>query len=388
MLEHGGKLLEAAKEYGRPVKDWLDLSTGINHCGWTVPPVPSERWLRLPERDDELEEAAKQYYGSANLLPIAGSQAAIQALPKLAKPGKAGFVEPSYNEHRHAWARSGHECKTVLSFADSEKSCLAGTGFYDQECFESVLGRLSELDTLVLCNPNNPTGLRFSSEQITELHRRLAGRGGWLVVDEAFADGGTEKNAAGLAGLDGLIVLRSLGKFFGLAGARVGFIFAWPALLEQLQDEIGPWSVTGPSRWIAAKALNDRTWYERTKFELERRSKRLRTVLSDAGLKPCGGTTMFQWVVLDHARALASFFAANGILVRLFSEPPSLRFGLPASESDWERLTSVLKQLDELNILNQRADRFQSMESADLRSGRSGSSSTETSQAVIVPVKP
>ena len=211
MLEHGGGLRVAAEQYGIPLSDWLDLSTGINPQGWPVTPVPGTVWQRLPEADDGLEAAAAAYYGAESLLPVAGSQAAIQALPRLRALGRIGVLSPSYAEHAHAWRRAGHQVE--LLSADRLDTAIA------------------QLDTLVLAHPNNPTGVRFPVDALLDWRARLAARGGWLVVDEAFMDATPEDSLAGQTGLPGLIVLRSLGKFFGLAGARVGFALAEPALL-------------------------------------------------------------------------------------------------------------------------------------------------------------
>ena len=101
MLEHGGRLHAAAQRYGIAVADWLDLSTGIAPYGWPLPPIPADAWQRLPEQDDGLEALARDYYGAAALLPVAGSQAAIQALPRLLRPGlRVGVVYETWYSER------------------------------------------------------------------------------------------------------------------------------------------------------------------------------------------------------------------------------------------------------------------------------------------------
>ncbi len=254
MLEHGGALRAAAARHGIPFDDWLDLSTGINPQGWPVPAVPAPVWRRLPEPGDGLETVAADYYGSPNPLPVAGSQAAIQALPLLREPGRAGVLALSYAEHAHAWRRAGHELEQL------DVAMLAAA--------------IERLDVLVLVNPNNPTGLRFDPATLLDWRARLAARGGWLVVDEAFVDATPESSLAAHVGQPGLIVLRSLGKFFGLAGARVGFVLGESVLLERLADRLGPWAVSGPSRWVAARALADRDWQDRTRIALDHGCRR------------------------------------------------------------------------------------------------------------------
>ncbi|MBM4182487.1 MAG: threonine-phosphate decarboxylase [Betaproteobacteria bacterium] len=321
MLEHGGRLTAAARQYGIPVADWLDLSTGINPLGWPVPTIPPERWTRLPEEDDGLAEAACRYYGAPRVLPVAGSQAAIQALPALRPPGRVGIPHPAYAEHAHAWRRAGH---VVVAWTQDMKP--------------------DGLDALVLIHPNNPSGTRYSAAQLLDWHARLAAHGGWLVVDEAFLDPTPEASLAPFCDRDGLIVLRSLGKFFGLPGARVGFVMAGVELLGRLQEVLGPWTVPGPSRWLAQQALMDGVWQAAARQRLAQAGARLARLLAAHGLAPEGGTALFQWVKTPHAAAIADRLARRGILVRRFADPPSLRFGLPGQEADWARLAQALAE--------------------------------------------
>ncbi|MFO1423988.1 MAG: threonine-phosphate decarboxylase CobD [Candidatus Competibacteraceae bacterium] len=322
MLEHGGGLRAAAERYGIPPSDWLDLSTGINPKGWPPPPIPAPVWRRLPEPDDGLEAAATAYYGVESLLPVAGSQAAIQALPPLRKPGRVGVLNPTYAEHAHAWRRAGHRVEELPA--------------------ERLDAAVDRLDTLVLVHPNNPTGVRFPLKSLLDWRARLAARDGWLVVDEAFIDATPAESVAGHASLPGLVVLRSLGKFFGLAGARVGFVLAEPAMLEGLREQLGPWTITGPSRWVAMQALADRAWQEEMRLGLARSGKRLADLLKRQGLPVAGGTGLFQWAPLPDAEFWRDALARRGILVRRFADPPGLRFGLPDGELAWRRLELAL----------------------------------------------
>lgn len=322
---HGGRLLAAAEAFGIPPGEWLDLSTGINPSPWQVAPVAPDAWARLPEPEDGLVEAAAAYYGAASLLPVAGSQAAIQALPQLRPPGRVGVLSPAYAEHAYGWAKAGHEL-VILSPERIEEA-------------------LPALDTLVLVNPNNPTGHRFGRARLLEWHHRLAARGGWLLVDEAFMDPTPEASLAAEAHRSGLIVLRSLGKFFGLAGARVGFVLSAPELLSQLDDRLGPWTVAGPAREVARGALADTQWQAKARRELRIAGERLAERLTAHGVPPSGGTALFQWVRTERAQPVQDALATCGIWVRRFDEPRSLRFGLPGREADWARLERALAGL-------------------------------------------
>lgn len=320
MLEHGGRLREAASRYNIPLERWLDLSTGINPQPWPVPPLSPECWQRLPEADDGLEAAATAYYGNPNLLPVAGSQAAIQCLPTLLPRAMVACLSPLYAEHPHAWQKAGHRPR-YLQNALLPRALAAATPY------------------VLLCNPNNPTGERHPNAAVLDAAQQLKKRGGWLIVDEAFIDATPEESVTPLAGsadAPNLIVFRSIGKFFGLAGARVGFLFAAPDLLARMAEALGPWSVAGPAREAAALALGDTRWQAETRPTLIAASERLHALLAPLG--EVRATALFATLTTPHAVELHDYLARAGILVRLFDQQPLLRFGLPGDEAAWERL--------------------------------------------------
>jgi L-threonine-O-3-phosphate decarboxylase len=321
-LAHGGRILAAARHYGIAPDGWLDLSTGINPHGWPVPSLPSTCWQRLPEDDDGLVAAARTYYGAAHILPVAGSQAALQMLPRLRPACRVGVLTPGYAEHALAWRRAGHRVQpvSVPELPDAVAQC----------------------DVMVLISPNNPTGERFNPERLLDWHGALAARGGWLVVDEAFMDMTPETSLCAADARTGLIVLRSLGKFFGLAGLRMGFVCAVPALLDRLSAALGPWAVSTPARHVACTALADRVWQADMRKRLAADGGRLHDLLVRHGLAPTGGCDLFQWVATPLAADRHTALARQGILTRYFDQPPSLRFGLPGSEPDWARLETAL----------------------------------------------
>ncbi len=324
MLEHGGRLRAAAKQYSIPLNEWVDLSTGINPNGWPVPPLEAAIWNRLPEEGDGLMEVASDYYGTTQLLAVAGSQAAIQSLPKLRKKSRVAIISPCYAEHEQAWRQAGHEVFTVTS--------------------DEVEDGLDQFDVVVVINPNNPTGELHNAKKLRGWHQQLSKKGGWLVVDEAFMDSGTESVIQKQMPV-GLIILRSLGKFFGLAGVRVGFLAADKALLTETEALLGPWTVSGPSREVARRALEDHNWQRMNYKRLLSESKRLTELLSDCGLTPYGGTVLFQQVESVQARTIFEKLAQNGILTRLFKQPARVRFGLPKDALSWHRLEEALKLL-------------------------------------------
>ena len=323
MLEHGGRLRKAALDHGIAEADWLDLSSGLAPWPFPIPDIPLRAWARLPETDDGLEQAACDYYGAAQVLPVAGSQMAIQLLPRLRRAGKVGVLSPCYAEHAEAWRRSGYIVREVLE--------------------QEVEFFIDNLDVLVVVNPNNPTGLSLTPARLLDWHARLAQRGGWLVVDEAFMDNTPQLSLAAHTHLVGLVVLRSFGKFFGLAGVRLGFVLAERKFLKLLAEQVGPWAVSGPTRVLAQACLQDTEGHARQRIRSDEASERLAVLLARYGFNPQGGCSLFQWLITDQAQALHEFMARRGILLRLFTHNSSLRFGLPADAAEEARLEQALQ---------------------------------------------
>ena len=321
MLEHGGRIQQVASLYPT-ITNWLDLSTGINPQGWPVPALPDRVWQRLPEPDDGLEISAQNYYHSDSFLTIPGSQSAIQLLPALRSKSRVGIIAPTYAEHHYCWQKAGHDV-LLLNMSEVEQ-------------------QLDQLDVLVVVNPNNPTGTLYWPSKLLEWHHQLKRRKGWLIVDEAFIDTTPDFSLLPSCPQPRLIVLRSLGKFFGLAGLRLGFVFAEPWLLKAMQENLGPWPIAAASRYIAREALSDTNWQHHMRHQLLSSGEQLRQLLTQYGLTTHGGCALFQWCQTQQARLWHDSLCEQGILTRLFRQPDSLRFGLPANEQDWLQLETQL----------------------------------------------
>ena len=324
MLEHGGRLRRAAQQYGIPLADWIDLSTGINAHSYPVAPIDPVCWNRLPEDDDGLEAAAAAYYGNDRLLVLPGSQAAIQALPALFAPVVVACLSPLYEEHPQAWERCGHKLRRLPNLP-------------------RMLAAMTP--NVLLCNPNNPTAQSLPRQALLDAAQQLRKRGGWLIVDEAFGDAEPENCIASVAGSDdapNLIVLRSLGKFFGLAGARVGFVFGAPDKLDRLRDVLGPWPVSHPSRFVAKRALEDFAWQTATRKQLADDSQRLAELLAPLG--EVSRTALFCTAKTTQTDQLVEYFARRAILTRHYDSTDLLRFGLPANEAQWQGLKAALAE--------------------------------------------
>lgn len=324
-IVHGGGITAAARQYGGRPEDWLDLSTGINPNPVTLPEVPVSAWHRLPDQhlQERAREAAKGYYrsGDTSPLPVPGTQSVIQLLPRLVPGGSVAILSPTYGEYARAFTLAGLPVRKVSTIAD-----------------------LSANDKLVVVvNPNNPDGRTLSVDQLRDLHDRQRGQGGLLLVDEAFGDVEPEASLAPhAAAMPSLIIFRSFGKFFGLAGLRLGFVIAEASIMARFEDWLGPWAVSGPALSIAASLMARDTGVIRDRI-LQRRLA-LETVLRQSHLNVAGGTALFALVADDRAEGIYTHLCRHHILVRKFDYAPNwLRFGLAPDEEADRRLAGVLE---------------------------------------------
>jgi cobalamin biosynthetic protein CobC len=319
MLEHGGNLDLALRRFGGRLEDWIDLSTGINRQPFPLPPLLPRHWSALPSRSEinSLHEAASQAYGAqAPILALAGAQAAIQLLPLISPPGRARILSPSYNEYGAALRAAGWDVAEVADLIS-----LAGA------------------DLAIVVNPNNPDGRRHDPGELLALCSRV----GRLVVDESFADAAPELSLAPQAGRPGLMILRSFGKFYGLAGLRLGFVLGSAADVAALAALAGPWPVSGVAIAIGRRALLDRDWAAQTSVRLMRDGLRLDAVIQSQGWTLLGGTALFRLYDAGDAAAVQARLAEAHIWSRIFTAQSGwLRLGLPGDETEWARLLAAL----------------------------------------------
>lgn len=320
MRDHGGDLDAAISRYGGRREGWLDLSTGINRVPYPLPPLDLWAWTTLPEEADvrALCTAAADAYGTpARVVALAGAQAAIQLVPRLMAPGCARIVSPTYNEHAHALAAQGWRVEPVAGLA-----ALAGA------------------DLAVVVNPNNPDGRRHDPDDL----RRLARQVGCLVVDESFADPEPRLSLAPWADEPRTIVLRSFGKFYGLAGLRLGFALAGAEIAARIGALAGPWAVSGPAVAIGTAALRDGAWRAATARRLEGDAARLDALAHSSGWRPAGGTSLFRLYETDDAEGEKERLARRAIWSRTFPWSKTwIRLGIPGGEPEWDRFGQALK---------------------------------------------
>ena len=325
-MKHGGDLSEAIARFGGAPESWLDLSTGINPRPYPVPEkFPAQSWQRLPDRTSELHliEAAREAYNvpaGVGIAPAAGTQALIQILPHVMTGGAVAIAGPTYSEHAAAFARAGR--KVISAGLDALPSGVTHA---------------------VVVNPNNPDGRITPRETIAGAARQLDKFGGALIIDEAFADVAPECSVVDLCCDLPIIVLRSFGKFHGLAGLRLGFAIARADIAAEIAAALGPWPVSGPALLIGCSALSDRQWSETTRAQLNEQAGKLDAALRSCGLDVIGGTSLFRLARHRDAQAIHAHLASRQIWTRNFDHAGDLlRFGLPPDDAALQRLTAAL----------------------------------------------
>ena len=316
MLDHGGNIDAAIARFGGT--NWIDLSTGINRVPYPMPDIPASYWAMLPTQAAKsavLAAARVAYRTQAPMLATAGAQAAIQMIPRLMRPGLARVLSPTYNEHAAALRSAGWQVQQVTHFDQ-----LAGA------------------DLAVVVNPNNPDGQSFAATDLQDLAQKTP-----LAVDESFVDPRPDLSLAPLAGSPGLIILRSFGKFYGLAGLRLGFVIGSTEDIARLTEMSGPWPVNGAALRIATQALRDDDWVKATILRLRTETAAADALAKAAGWSALGGTELFRLYDTPDAEAAQVQLARHQIWSRIFPYSNRwLRLGLPGGDVEWARLARAL----------------------------------------------
>jgi len=310
---HGGDIYSAGARYGIPAEQWLDLSTGLNPDAYPVTDLEPEAFQRLPYLRPDFISAAASYYGNDQLMPGNGSQLIIQTLPDCLDMLPVLLPEFGYQEHRDHWQRHGNIIRNYPAF-DSDMAAAA---------IEAALDR-GEAFHLVIINPNNPTGLCFTPELLKNWAGRMSD-GGYMVIDEAFIDVAPEMSVLASNFCDNMLVLRSFGKFFGLAGIRLGFVFAQAELRAKLQQRTGIWMVNGPAQALATRAMLDCSWQSNAQQKIRDCAVLTRQLFSPLfdRVRPVQQihTPLFSSYQLsaEQADKLHNHFASQGILLRVIT---------------------------------------------------------------------
>jgi len=330
--------------------EWVDLSTGISPFSYPVKAllstIDTAVFERLPYLQKSFSNSAAQYYGCSSLLAVPGTQSAIQLLPECLASLQVLLPNAGYQEHKNAWQR--HSACTYYNAFDLQQATT--------EIGQSL--RDNPKKHLLVINPNNPTGQQFSVKQLQIWASCLSG-GGHVIVDEAFIDTQAENSLLSEPLASNIVVLRSFGKFFGLAGIRVGFVFADQKLLNALHDKIGLWAINGPAQKIVTQACLDRQWQQTACVEIKRASTQSQAIFAPLFaklmVKDAHHDSLFSSYCLDEklAEKLLHFFAYQGVLLRkipLHNGESILRIGLvhPQQHAKVEQLKNIIDHAERL----------------------------------------
>ena len=332
---HGGQLARVAKEYQIPEEEWVDLSTGIAPFSYPIPEIPMIIWQALPTISPSLIEVACAYYKAQYCWPLSGSQALIEKLPllwQMKQQRNNSLFEKhvylpkiGYKEHQQAWKKAGYELH-----------------FYQQ----SLPLEIKENSVVVVINPNNPLTDIFNIEALTTLNERCKQRRSLVVLDEAFADV-SPANMSYIPYIlenENIITLRSFGKFFGLAGIRIGFACASKYWIDLIKECTGPWAVNGPALYISEQALKDKIWQEKQKERLEKQSRKQHELISNAWPEyRIEYNALFITLFTEEAPTIYKQLCQQGIYVRLCDENNALRFGI-GTDDQIKRLEVTFKR--------------------------------------------
>lgn len=324
LIQHGGNLAKARVLFPQAPEPWIDLSTGINPHSYPHSPIPGNVFARLPEPAllDELKVIAASAYHAPSAAHVAagpGTQILLPIVASLIEGRKAAILSPTYAEHARAAKLAGF---TVIETDDLKK--------------------LGTADLAVIVNPNNPTGRIVAKDDLLSLAVIMRDKGGLLIVDEAFIDVSEAESVVDMVNDGGLLVLRSFGKFYGMAGLRLGFAISRPDVVRTVEARLGPWAVSGPALHVASEALADHSWQMKMQQRLKDDAAKLQNLLCGAGITVFGGTSLFRLVRHPRAQALYRHLGDHGIITRRFDErPDDLRIGLPG-EDGWARLEEAL----------------------------------------------
>lgn len=323
---HGGALDVVQKRFPDAATPWLDLSTGINPWPYPQRRLSTQALSHLPTQAqyESCRTAMAHAIGTnpESIVLAPGSELLIRLLPTIIPARTIAILAPSYNDHARAWRSAG---RTVIESRDP-------------------LSMADQVDAIVICQPNNPDGRQFSQDELENTLIRLRRKAGWLIVDEAYVDLYPELSLAPQVGGGGLIILRSFGKFFGLAGLRLGGLIAPQSILSEMRKRLGVWPVSGPALEIGAQAYADMRWQEQTRKKLSQARAKFDDTLGRAGLIVTSGTDLFRYVeTSDNAYAVWERLARQGIYTRRFDWTQThLRLGLPPDEAARARLERAL----------------------------------------------
>ncbi len=279
-FDAGAGLDAAIAQFGGTRAQWLDLSTGINPVPYPAPRLPADAWTALPD-----QAAFKRLSGYARSFWNVPDGAAI-----LPASGTAAIL-----------AALAH----IVPLGDNVTMAV---------------------------HPGVPDGQAWDAAQFTALI---------TIIDEGFCDVAPAASHIARAATPNTLIVKSFGKFWGLAGLRLGFAIGDPALITKLGDILGPWNVSGPALSIGSEALADPAWADDTRARLAKDAQRLDTIMEKQGAPVIGGTDLFRLYEVGDAKAAQTHLAGHKVWTRTFDHTKDwLMVSLPAPDR-WAQLEAA-----------------------------------------------
>ena len=309
---HGGNVYRAARELGLNGSGVLDFSASINPLG--MPPAARhaiKAWvgdvLHYPDtQSTRLKEAISECYGldPAGVIPGNGSTELIYLIPRALQPKKVVIASPTFSEYERA-------CR--LSGAKVEHFPLLPKEFLPEP--DAFMRAMKNADMAFFCNPGNPSGAVLPRQGVLTLASLAKKNNCVLVVDEAFMDFCPEHSVLGEQG-DHLVVLRSLTKFYALAGLRVGFSHMPKMLMSRIMRYKEPWSVNVLAERAALAVLAETGFVRRSRDYVRRERGLLETKLEALGFVVFPSEANYLLIETSKAVQLVKGLYKRGILVR------------------------------------------------------------------------
>lgn len=309
MHKHGGDIYT--------YKNCIDFSANINPLGMPerVRKAAEEGLSLCANYPDPLCRKLREAIGkreqvdSSSILCGNGAADLIFSLVLAVKPKRALVMAPSFYEYEQALRTV--DCQVCYYYLREEG---------DFHLREDLLLQITEdTDMVFLCNPNNPTGVLTERELLLKILRQCEKKDALLVVDECFIEFLEQQERYTIKDEIGssshLFVLRAFTKMYAMAGLRLGYCLCGNLpLLEKMQQNRQPWSVSIPAQMAGIAAVEDAAFAEESRQTIARERQQLKTFLQEMGFRVLDGAA--NYLCFQGAEGLSEYCRDRGILIR------------------------------------------------------------------------
>jgi threonine-phosphate decarboxylase len=312
-MGHGGNVHEACRILGIGLDEVMDFSASINPLGMPdgVAKTMAINLLTAVHYPDpeagRFSEAVSNAYGidKGKVICANGSTELIFLIPRALRPENVLIPYPTFSEYERA---------SLLAGASIKRICFKERDSFMPD-FDEYIGAMKGTDLAFLCNPGNPSGKAVPKDGVMEIALNARKYGCTLVLDEAFVDFCPEHSVINEE-FRNVIVLRSLTKFYAMAGLRAGFLKASRGMVKKLLKFKEPWTVNALAELSAAQALGDTQFARKTRKLIAREKKYMEKRLDDLQIKYFPSDVNYYLLRIDDAAILRERLFDKGIIVR------------------------------------------------------------------------